>query len=145
MPIRKLLAPALAAACLAAACLAAPAARADMMATCAPEVAKYCPAVTEGRGRVSACLASHLGALSGACRTDVAAVGRSVLTPGWVRPVFDPAFRAPLPQACAAPAAKYCPGMAAGEGRVFACLYAFSDRVPKTCSDAAQAALKQAR
>ena len=72
-------------------------------------------------------------------------MGRSRLTPGHVRPVFDPAFRAPLPQACAAPAAQFCPGMPPGEGRVFACLYAYSNRVGKACADAAEAALKQAQ
>ena len=54
-----------------------------------------------------------------------------------------PAFRLALPQVCTGPAAQYCPGMTPGEGRVFACLYAYSDRVGKTCSDAAQVALKQ--
>ncbi len=139
MPFRKLLALAFV---VTAGLAAAPQARADMMTTCAAEIGTYCSAVSTGRGRISACLASHLGQLNAACRADVAAVGRSPLTPGWVRPVFDPAFRAPLPQACAEPAAQFCPGMTPGEGRVFACLYAFSDRVGKTCSDAAQAALR---
>jgi hypothetical protein len=67
------------------------------------------------------------------------------MTPAFVRPVFNPSFRAPLPQVCVAPAARYCPGMTPGEGRAFACLYAHSDRIPKPCSDAAQAALKQVR
>ena len=141
-PIQKLVPIALVAVALLA---GAPEARADVMSTCASEIGTYCSAVSKGRGRVSACLAGHLGQLGTACRADVAAVGRSPLTPGWVRPVFDPGFKAALPQACAAPAAKYCPGMNAGEGRVFACLYAFSDRVGKTCGDAAEAALKQAR
>ena len=66
-------------------------------------------------------------------------------TPGSVRMVFNPAFRASLPDACATPAAQFCPGMTRGEGRVFACLYAPSDRVTKACSDAAQAALEQAK
>ena len=141
-PIQKLLPIAL----LAVAVLAGvPEARADVMTTCAPEIGKFCSAVSKGRGRVSACLAGHLGQVGAACRTDVAAVGRSPLTPRWVRPVFDPSFKAPLPQACAAPAAQYCPGMSPGEGRVFACLYGFSDRVGEACGDAAEAALKQAR
>jgi hypothetical protein len=122
----------------------APGARADLMSACAPEIGRYCSSVSEGRGRVSACLASYMGQLSRACRPEVQAVGNSRLTPGWVRPVFDPAFRAPLPQTCSAPAAEFCPGMKAGEGRVLACLYAHSDKVPKTCSSAAQTALKQA-
>jgi hypothetical protein len=120
-------------------------ARADLMSACAPEISRYCSAVSQGRGRVSACLAGHMGQLGSACRPEVQAVGQSRLTPGYVRKVFDPAFRAPLPQACAASAAQFCPGMSPGEGRVFACLYAFSNRVPKSCSDAAQAALKQAQ
>jgi hypothetical protein len=75
----------------------------------------------------------------------VQAVGQSRLTPGYVRKVFDPSFRAPLPAACAVPAAEFCPGMTPGEGRVFACLYARSDRVPKACADAAQSTLKEAK
>jgi hypothetical protein len=129
-----------------AAVLAAPAppARADLMSACASEIGRFCSAVTQGRGRVSACLAAHMGSLSAACRTEVQAVGQSRLTPGWVRPVFNPSFQLALPAACTAPAAQFCPGMSSPQGRVFACLYAFSDRVPKDCSDAAQAALRQA-
>ncbi|MBA3324351.1 MAG: hypothetical protein H0T41_03450 [Rhodobacteraceae bacterium] len=118
-------------------------ARADMMTACSSEVARYCANVSEGRGRVSACLASYMGQLGAACRPEVQAVGKSRLTPSYVRKVFNPAFRLALPQVCTGPAAQYCPGMTPGEGRVFACLYAYSDRVGKTCSDAAQVALKQ--
>ena len=118
-------------------------ARADLMTACASEISRYCADVSEGRGRSSACLVGQMSQLGSACLPEVQAVGQSRLTPGYVRKLFDPAFRAPLPQACAAPAAQFCPGM--GQGRVFACLYARSDRVPKACSDAAQATLKQAK
>ncbi len=117
-------------------------ARADLMTACASEISQYCADVSEGRGRISACLAGQMGRLGPACLSDVQAVGQSSLTPGYARKLFNPAFRAPLPEACAAPAAQFCPGMTPGEGRVFACLYARSDRVPKACSDAAQATLK---
>jgi cysteine rich repeat protein len=120
-------------------------ARADMMKACAPEVSRYCANVSQGRGRIAACLASRMGQLGTACRPEVQAVGQSRLTPGYARKIFDPAFRAPLPQACVAPAAQFCPGMKPGEGQVFACLYAYSDRVGKACSGAAQAALKQSK
>jgi hypothetical protein len=136
---RNVLLPALA---LASVLASGTAARADLMTACAPEIGRYCSAVSQGRGRISACLASYMGQLSAACRPEVQAVGQSRLTPGYVRPVFNPAFRAPLPAACTAPAARFCPGMTPGEGRVFACLYAYSDRVGKACADAAQAALK---
>jgi cysteine rich repeat protein len=142
MPLRRnVLLPALA---LATAVSVSATARGDMMTTCASEISRYCSAVTQGRGRISACLASYMGGLSAACRAEVQAVGQSRLTPAWVRPVFNPAFRAPLPAACTSDAARFCPGMSPGEGRVFACLYAFSDRVSRTCGDAAQAAMKQA-
>ena len=120
-------------------------ARADLATACASEIGRYCADVNQGRGRISACLASQMGRLGAACRPEVQAVGQSRLTPGYVRKVFNPAFRAPLPQACAAPAAQYCPSMTPGEGRVLACLYARSDRVPKACSNAAQATMKQAK
>ena len=120
-------------------------ARADLMTACASEASRYCADVSKGRGRISACLAGQMRRLSPACLPEVQAVGQSRLIPGYVRKALNPAFRAPLPQACAAPAAQFCPGMTPGEGRVFACLYARSDRVPKTCSDAAQATLEQAK
>ncbi len=120
-------------------------ARADFMTACASEISRYCADVSKGRGRISACLVGQMGRLGPACLPEVQAVGQSRLTPSSVRKIFNPAFRAPLPEACAAPAAQFCPGMKPGEGRVFACLYARSDRVPKACSDAAQAALKQAK
>jgi hypothetical protein len=120
-------------------------ARADLMTACASEVSRYCADVSKGRGRISACLLSQMGQLSPACRPEVEAVGQSNLTPGYVRRALSPAFRAPLPEACAAPAAQFCPGLKPGGGSVLACLYARSDRVPKACSNAAEATLKQAK
>ncbi len=120
-------------------------ARADLMTACAPEISRHCADVSKGRGRISACLMSQMGRLGPACRPEVQAVARSRQTPSYVRRALNPAFRAPLPEACAASAARFCPGMKPGEGRVFTCLYARSDRVPKACSNAAQATLKQAK
>lgn len=118
-------------------------ARADLMTACASEISRYCADVSKGRGRISACLMSQMGRLSPTCLPEVQAVARSRQTPSYVRKALNPAFRAPLPEVCAAPAAQFCPGMKP-EGRVFACLYARSDRIPKTCFNAAQATLKQA-
>ena len=120
-------------------------ARADVMTACAPEISRYCADVSKGRGRISACLMGQMGRLGPACLPEVQAVAKGRRTPSYVRKALDPAFRAPLPAACAAPAAQFCPGMRAGGGGVFACLYAYSDRVPKACLDAAQATLKQAK
>jgi hypothetical protein len=118
-------------------------ARADIMTTCTSEISRYCADVSEGEGRFVACLVGQMGGLSPACLADVQEQGP--MTPSAVRKIFNPAFRASLPEACAAPAAQFCPDMTPGEGSVFACLYARSDRVPKACSDAAQAALEQAK
>ena len=112
-------------------------ARADLMTACASEISRYCADVSKGRGRISACLMGQMGRLGSTCRPEVQAVA-----PSYVRNALNSGFRAPLPEACAAPAAQFCPGMR--QGRVFACLYARSDRVPKACFDAAQATLKQA-
>ena len=118
-------------------------ARADVMTTCKSEITRHCADVNRGKGRIVACLVGQIGRLSPVCLAGVQELSRK--SPSSMRMVFNPAFRAPLPKACAAPAAQLCPGMTPGEGRVFACLYARSDRVPKACSDAAQAALELAR
>src|SRR5690349_4126542 len=111
------------------AAVAAPAlpARADLMTTCAPEIQRFCSDVSRGRGRISACLASMTPSLSKACQGQVQGVMSSPLTPGYVRRALDPAFKAPLPAACVAPAAQLCPSIPASNARVFACLYARSD------------------
>ncbi len=118
-------------------------ARADLMTACASEISRYCADVSKGRGRISACLMSQMGRLSTTCLPEVQAVAGSRLTPSYVRKALNPSFRAPLPEACAASAARFCRGMRPGGGRVFACLYARSDRIPKACFNAAQATLKQ--
>ncbi|HRO11874.1 cysteine rich repeat-containing protein [Amaricoccus sp.] len=117
-------------------------ARADLMTTCAPDIQRFCSDVRNGRGRISACLASEMGSLGGACRGEVQQVMQSPLTPGYVRRALDPSFSAPLPASCVGPAKSLCPDIPAGQAQVFACLYARSDRAGKTCSDAATSTLK---
>ena len=118
-------------------------ASADIIKTCASEISQYCADVSEGEGRIVACLVSQMAKLSPGCLTDVQAQGP--MSPTSVRMIFNPSFRASLPDACAASAAQFCPDMRPGEGRVFACLYARSDRVPEACSAATQAALEQTK
>jgi hypothetical protein len=65
------------------------------------------------------------------------------LTPGWVRSALSGGGDLPLPQECAAPAARYCPGLS--DRSVFACLYAYSERIPRSCPEAAEAVLKAGR
>jgi hypothetical protein len=132
---------------LAAAFAAAPAEvrAADLPTACAPEIQRLCANVRHGRGRVTACLASQAGELGAACRASVRSVSRNPLTPAWARAAFSSRTAVALPSACTAPAEQYCPGMAPNATPVFACLYAYSDRVPASCTKAAEATLKQAR
>jgi hypothetical protein len=116
--------------------------RADMMSACAAEVSRFCSDVSSGRGRISACLAAETNNLSGACRAEVDGVMSSRLTPAYVRRALDPSFRAPIPAACAGPAQSLCSGFPNNDARVFACLYARSDRAGRACSDAATSTLR---
>jgi hypothetical protein len=120
-------------------------ARADMMTVCAPEIGQFCADVSRGRGRIAACLVGRSNAISANCLAEVRAAARGPLVPGQARRIFDPSLRATLPQSCAAAAASLCPGVPLGDGRIFACLYARSDRASQTCNNEAQAALRQAR
>jgi hypothetical protein len=142
-PARRLLPVLALALCLAPAVSVA--ARADMMTVCAPEIGRYCADVAQGRGRIAACLAGRSNAVSASCLAEVRAAANGRLVPSGVRKIFNPGLQAQLPQSCAAAAASLCPGVPGGDGRAFACLYARSDRVSKTCNSEAQAALKQAR
>jgi hypothetical protein len=115
---------------------------ADLMTACAPEIQRFCADVSRGRGRVSACLASELGRLGAACRPEVQGVMQGPLTPGYVRQALQPGFEAPLPASCATPAKTLCPSISPSDARVFACLYARSDRAGRACNSAATTALK---
>jgi hypothetical protein len=116
-------------------------ARADLMAACSPEIGRLCADVRQGRGRITACLASQREDLAPACLAEVqAATGRRVI-PQIAREILNPGFRADLPPACMAAAARFCPEVRPGDGRVLACLYARSDRLDSACSSAARHAV----
>ena len=125
---------------LAAVALAAPA-RADLMQACAPEVARFCGDVRRGNGRITACLASRRDALGPGCRPEIETTTASRLVPAYARAVLSRGFRAELPPACAAVADRFCPGVPIGDGRIFACLYARSDRLDARCTRAARGVL----
>ncbi len=129
---------------LAALALSPAPARANMMATCAPEIASLCPNVREGRGRITACLFSHGEKLGAGCRGEVQAVassGGSRFAPSGVRSMMAPGFAANPPASCQADAGRVCGNVQNGDGRMFACLYAHTDKVSGTCSTDARATL----
>jgi hypothetical protein len=117
-------------------------ARADLMSACATEIGQYCSDVDRGRGRVTACLASHTEKLSASCRPEVNSAASSRLVPNDMRKIFDPGFRAGVPPSCQTAAETLCPSVASGDGRIFACLYAHSNQVADSCTSAAQATLR---
>lgn len=125
--------------------LAGEGARAEMMATCAPEIARFCSDVSRGRGRVTACLAGQREAIGPACLAEVEAATRAPGVPKSAGKVLDPGAGAPLPRSCEGAAARVCPGVPEGDARVFACLYAHSDRVSQICISDARKALRSAR
>ena len=116
-------------------------ARADMMSACAPEIGRYCADVSQGRGRIAACLASRRDQLGPACLSEVQAVSQGRLIPSDARRLLTPGFSAALPATCDTAAAQLCPGIPPGDGRVFACLYARGNRVGGLCMAAAKAAV----
>jgi hypothetical protein len=139
MPLRSTLTGAAAAGLLLLAL--ASAARADLMAACSPEIGRFCADVRQGRGRITACLASHREALAPGCFAEVkAAAGRRVI-PQIAREILGPEFRADLPPACTTAAARFCPEIRPGDGRMLACLYARSDRLDAACAGAARHAV----
>lgn len=115
---------------------------ADLMSTCAADIGRFCSNIDRGQGRISACLAAYNDRISAACRTEVAGVSRGPLVPRDVRTVMNGNFTAPLPAACTDSANRFCSGVPQGDGRVFACLYANSNRVPQACNTAARATIR---
>ncbi len=119
-------------------------ARANMMATCAPEIASLCPNVREGRGRITACLFSHGEKLGAGCRGEVQSVatsGGSRFAPSGVRAMMSPSFVADPPASCQSDAGRVCSNVQGGDGRMFACLYAHTDNVSGACTTDARAKL----
>jgi hypothetical protein len=130
---------------LAFAASAAPAG-ADMMGTCAPEISRLCAGVTQGRGRVAACLVSHAGQLGAACQSEVNSVTTStrsrLLLPAGVRTFLGSGTAPAVPGACHADVARLCAGVSPGNGPALACLYAHAGRLDAACSAEVDAALK---
>lgn len=118
---------------------------ADLLNTCAPEVASYCSDVSNGRGRITACLVGNSEKLGSACRGEVQNVASktasSRLAPEEFRTLLRGDVTAPLPASCDAVASALCPDVARGDSRIFACLYAYNDRISATCSTDAKSAL----
>ncbi len=94
-------------ACAMLACAHAPPPASVGPGVCEADAARLCPGVKKGEGRVLACLKSQAASLSPECRLAVAAPSGTV---------------SELGEACRDDAARVCPGVPRGEGRVIECL-----------------------
>ena len=113
-----------------------------LMSACAADIAKSCPDVTKGRGRITACLIAYDHRLSGGCRKEVRkySTGRTYrkFVPAAMRSEKGPQIEAELRRVCSSDVGRLCPGVKSGKGRILACLYSRSGNVSKPCSSAAK-------
>ena len=104
-----------------------------------------CSGIKEGRGRISACLFAHSNKVSAACDPELTKVtsGRMFerMIPHGIRNLNDTPYEADLREACDADFKKLCSDVATGDDRHLACLYAWSNRVSKTCQTEAKTVL----
>ena len=128
------------------AAFSAAAARADMMSACQSDIASLCPGVSDGHGRIAACLFSQTSKLDSSCKSEVEAVAKQEednrLVPAHVRRMMGSGEVPAVPSACSGDEGKFCSGADAGGRNMLACLYAHSESVSSGCSSAIQAALE---
>ncbi len=115
----------------------------SLMTACSPDIASLCKGVREGRGRISACLFAHGNRISAPCKPELSKVARKVaFKPGAPAGAAD---EARLKKVCATDIRSHCKGIAPGEGRLLACLYAWSNRVSSPCEAEAKAMISSMR
>jgi hypothetical protein len=86
----------------------------NLVADCAPDIAKYCSNVTPGAHRIVACLISYEDKISPRCRMT-AYLGSDDLG------VRMKALKA-MATSCSADILQYCSSVSAGGGRIYDCL-----------------------
>jgi len=87
----------------------------SIFASCEEDLAKFCPSVTPGNGRLSACLYAHEDQVSPSCDAAIAE------TADLIDMLFERVRYAK--QQCGADIAKLCGETEIGQGRLFSCLY----------------------
>lgn len=124
---------------------AAPVQASSLMTACKVDVASLCKGVSEGRGRISACLFAHDNRISGSCKPELAKVTSSgtfkKMVPASLNSLKGSAGDAQLRQVCANDIKSYCGGVGSATDKVLACLYAWSNRIDKSCHAQAKAML----
>jgi len=118
----------------------------ELMTTCSPDIESQCKGVSEGRGRISACLYGHNDKLSAACKPEVAKITTGSMfkrmIPAGIRDLNDTPYEAELRKACASDINSLCSTVAPGDDRLLACLYAFGNKVSSGCRSEAKTVLE---
>ncbi len=126
-----------------------PANASGLMEACSKDISSLCGGIKEGRGRISACLFAHSNKISAACKPELDKVTTSRMfermIPNGIRTLNDTPYEAELRKACGSDFNKLCSGVAAGDDRLLACLYAWSTKVSKGCRTEAKTVLDQLR
>lgn len=97
----------------------------DFQTQCEGDIETYCASVTPGDGRLATCLYSHSDRISDACHEATAAVG--VILESF----FDRIST--TYESCSGDIHTYCDGVAAGGGRIMACLMQNSAEIEPEC------------
>ena len=87
---------------------------------CMKDAQRYCPTIPFGEGRVLTCLQARWMDLSSACQNEIQQIQNRA---------------AEINQACVTDLWQYCPNVAAGAGRLQACLVSRWDNLSSICRD----------
>ena len=87
-------------------------------AACSGTVWQYCQGVSGGQGRLLACVSARWDELSSTCRDAVGTANEKIQR---------------FQTACSDDAARLCPGVQAGGGKIFACLKLYEGGVSSAC------------
>jgi hypothetical protein len=92
---------------------------------CKADVQKFCGDVKPGGGAIKDCMKAHQADLSQGCKDNMAE-GKQKM---------EEKMQA-IKQACGADLKQYCANVTPGEGREFACLHSYSDKISAGCKAA---------
>jgi hypothetical protein len=106
-------------------CKASLAAAQSRVDPCQADVDRLCKGVQPGAGRIAACMQQNAAKVSNACKAEIVALERQQ------QQIQQQAG------VCAADAAKLCPGIPTGQGRVLACLKQHAAELSASCRAAA--------
>lgn len=94
---------------------------------CKKDIQRLCGDVKPGEGRIQACLKAHKDEISQECKDSLAAAAEKVK--GKLEAVAA---------ACKDDAAKFCPGIEPGEGRILKCLLEHKEELSEPCRKSMQ-------